>query len=107
MEEAKTQENAKLQHALQEMEQQFSETKAMLLEEREVSKKAAEVVPVIREIPVIDTAMMEKLTVENEKLKVRLKSKTKWKVDLLFLFYSPSENVVGGITHSFKIDSCI
>ncbi|XP_039123360.1 myosin-6-like [Dioscorea cayenensis subsp. rotundata] len=69
MEEAKTQENAKLQHALQEMEQQFSETKAMLLEEREVSKKAAEVVPVIREIPVIDTAMMEKLTVENEKLK--------------------------------------
>ena len=91
MEEAKTKENAKLQHALQEMEQQYSETKAMLLEEREASKKAAEVVPVIREIPVIDTAMMEKLTVENEKLKVRLKSKTKWQVeDLFFLFYSPS-----------------
>ncbi|KAJ0963649.1 hypothetical protein J5N97_028771 [Dioscorea zingiberensis] len=74
MEEAKTQENAKLQHALKEMELQYSETKVMLLEEREASKKVAEVVPVTHKIPVIDTVMVEKLTVENEKLKALVSS---------------------------------
>lgn len=42
----------------------------MLVKEREASKKAAEAVPVIREVPVVDTALMEKLTTENNKLKV-------------------------------------
>ena len=70
MEEAKTQENAKLQSALQEMQLQFKEAKEMLIKEREAAKKAAEVVPVIQEVPVVDNEMLEKLSEENEKLKV-------------------------------------
>ncbi|XP_020079685.1 myosin-6-like isoform X1 [Ananas comosus] len=69
MEEAKTQENAKLQTALQEMQQQFKETKELLVKEREAAKKAADILPVIKEVPVIDTEMMNKLKVENETLK--------------------------------------
>lgn len=72
MEETKTQENAKLQAALQEMQQQFKETKSLLVKEREAAKKATEVVPIIKEVPVIDTALMDKLKDENDKLKVRL-----------------------------------
>ncbi|KAF9624147.1 hypothetical protein IFM89_008085 [Coptis chinensis] len=69
MEEAKIQENAKLQSALQDMQIQCKETKALLATEREAAKSLVEQVPVIQEIPVIDTAMLDKLTVENEKLK--------------------------------------
>ncbi|XP_052211459.1 myosin-6-like isoform X2 [Diospyros lotus] len=69
VEEAKTQENAKLQSALQEMQLQFKETKEMLLKEREASKKAAEQIPIIQEVPVIDHTVMDKLAAENEKLK--------------------------------------
>ncbi|XP_058005825.1 myosin-6 isoform X2 [Hevea brasiliensis] len=69
MEEAKTQENAKLQSALQEMQLQFKETKVMLVKEREAAKKAKEIVPVIQEVPVVDHAMLDKLKTENEKLK--------------------------------------
>ncbi|XP_034685364.1 myosin-6-like isoform X1 [Vitis riparia] len=69
IEEAKTQENAKLQNALQEMQVQFQETKEMLIKERENAKKADEKVPIIQEVPTIDHEMMNKLTVENEKLK--------------------------------------
>ncbi|KAJ0054257.1 hypothetical protein Pint_01627 [Pistacia integerrima] len=74
MEEAKTQENAKLQSALQEMQLQFKETKAMLTKEIEVAKKEAEKVPVVQEIPVVDHTMLEKLTSENEKLKALVSS---------------------------------
>lgn len=70
MEEAKTQENVKLQSALQEMQLQFKETKEKLVKEIEVAKKEAEKVPVVQEVPVIDHTMVEKLTGENEKLKV-------------------------------------
>lgn len=70
MEDAKTQENEKLQSALQEMQLKFKETKLLLQKEREVAKREAERVPVIQEIPVVDHALMEKLTSENEKLKV-------------------------------------
>ncbi|RWW20377.1 hypothetical protein BHE74_00024219 [Ensete ventricosum] len=70
-EETKTQENAKLQAVLQEMQQQFKETKSLLVKEREAAKRAAEVVPIIKEVPVIDTALMDKLKDENDKLKVR------------------------------------
>ncbi|XP_010650198.2 myosin-6 isoform X1 [Vitis vinifera] len=69
IEEAKTQENAKLQNALQEMQVQFQETKEMLIKERENAKKADEKVPIIQEVPAIDHEMMNKLTAENEKLK--------------------------------------
>lgn len=85
LEEAKTQENAKLKSALQEMQQQFEETKTLLIKEREAAKKTTEAllimereaaekeavqVPVIREVPVIDHEMVNKLTAENEELKV-------------------------------------
>lgn len=53
------------------MQLQFKETKAMLEKEREAAKRTIEKVPVIQEIPVIDNEMLEKLTSENEKLKVR------------------------------------
>ncbi|XP_042491849.1 myosin-6-like [Macadamia integrifolia] len=70
MEEAKTQENVKLQSVLEEMQLQFKETKAQLLKEREAAKKAVEQVPVIKEVPVVDNTLLERLTKENEKLKV-------------------------------------
>ncbi|KAK8532473.1 hypothetical protein V6N13_131799 [Hibiscus sabdariffa] len=74
MEEAKTKENAKLQCALQDMQLQFKETKDLLAKEREASRRAAEVVPVIQEVPVVDHMMLEKLTTENEKLKTMVSS---------------------------------
>jgi myosin-5 len=70
MEEAKTQENEKLHSALQDMQLQFKETKAMLEKECEAAKRAVEKVPVIQEVPVVDHVMLEKLSSENEKLKV-------------------------------------
>ena len=72
MEEAKTQENTKLQNALQEIQLQFQETKALLTQEREAAKKAAEQAPIIPEVPVavVDTELINKLTEENEHLKV-------------------------------------
>ena len=72
MEEAKTQENAKLQSALQEMQLEFKESKELLMKERGAAKRAAEQIPVIQEVSVIDHAMVDKLAAENEKLKVRM-----------------------------------
>eukprot|EP00257_Ricinus_communis_P026051 XP_025013465.1 myosin-6 [Ricinus communis] len=80
LEEAKTQENSKLQSALQEMQLQFKETKEMLVKEREAAKTAKEIIPVIQEVPVVDNAMLEKLTTENEKLKAMVSSLEK-KID--------------------------
>ncbi|GMI85728.1 ARABIDOPSIS MYOSIN 2, MYOSIN X1 2, myosin 2, MYOSIN XI-6 [Hibiscus trionum] len=74
MEEAKTKENAKLQSALQDMQLQFKETKELLAKEHEAVRKAAEVVPVIQQVPVVDHMMLEKLTSENEKLKAMVSS---------------------------------
>lgn len=70
LEEAKMQENSKLQSALQELGLQFRDTKDMLMKEREAAKSAAEQVPIIQEIPVMDHEMTEKLNAENEQLKV-------------------------------------
>ncbi|KAF7828196.1 myosin-6-like isoform X2 [Senna tora] len=69
MEEAKTQENKRLQSSLHEIQLQFKEAKALLEKDREAAKRAAEIVPSIKEVPVIDHALLEKLTSENEKLK--------------------------------------
>ncbi|WCJ38180.1 myosin 2 [Euphorbia peplus] len=80
VEEAKTQENAKLQSAIQEMQLQFKATKEMLVKEQEAAKIAKEIVPVIQEVPVVDNAMLEKLTAENEKLKDMVSSLEK-KID--------------------------
>lgn len=88
LEETKSQENAKLQAALQEVQQQYKETKEMLVQEREAAKKAAEVAPVIKEVPVIDTELMNKLRDENDKLKVRPKHKNYLNV-LMFFYATP------------------
>jgi myosin-5 len=80
LEEAKSQENAKLQAALQEVQQQYKETKEILVQEREAAKKAAEIAPVIKEVPVVDTELMNKLRDENDKLKTLVSSLEK-KID--------------------------
>lgn len=72
MEEAKSQENAKLQIALRNMQEEVKQTRAMLIKEQEATKKVAEEARIIREVPVVDTAMMDKLSAENNKLKVKL-----------------------------------
>ncbi|KAI4329848.1 hypothetical protein MLD38_028188 [Melastoma candidum] len=69
LEETKTQENAKLQSALSDAQRHLRETQEMLIKEREASKKAAEVAPVVQEVAVVDNALIENLTTENEKLK--------------------------------------
>ncbi|KAG5586929.1 hypothetical protein H5410_047363 [Solanum commersonii] len=74
VEEAKTQENAKLQSALQEMQVQFTETKEMLVKERENAIRAAEQIPIVQEVPVIDHELMNKLSIENENLKTMVSS---------------------------------
>ncbi|XP_031503221.1 myosin-6-like isoform X2 [Nymphaea colorata] len=80
VEEAKAQETAKLQAALQDLQLQVKESKALLLKEREAAKKLSEQAPVIKEVPVVDSAVVEKLTSENEKLKAVVNSLEK-KVD--------------------------
>lgn len=70
MEDAKSLENAKLQSALHEMQQECKETKALLVKEKESARRAAEEAANLRVVPVIDTPLMDKLTAENEKLKV-------------------------------------
>ncbi|KAJ4849765.1 hypothetical protein Tsubulata_012029 [Turnera subulata] len=80
VEEAKTQENTKLQSALQEMQLQFKESKETFAKELELAKKAAEVVPVIQEVPMVDHEMLEKLSTENENLKALVTSLEK-KID--------------------------
>ncbi|CAL0310411.1 unnamed protein product [Lupinus luteus] len=80
IEEAKTQENKRLQSALLETQLQFKETAILLEKEREATKKAEEKEPIIKEIPVVDHALLEKLSSENEKLKNMVSSLEK-KID--------------------------
>ncbi|CAL0318531.1 unnamed protein product [Lupinus luteus] len=68
MREAKTQENEKLQSSLHEIELQFQEAKAMLIQEREAAKKAAEHIQQIA-VNAVDKELLNKLTAENEQLK--------------------------------------
>lgn len=72
LEESKTQENAKLQSALEETQLQFQEIKALLIKEHVAAREAVERVPIVQEVLVIDHEMVNKLTAENEHLKVRL-----------------------------------
>ncbi|KAF4387032.1 hypothetical protein G4B88_024604 [Cannabis sativa] len=92
LEHSKTQENEKLHSALQEMQNQFKETKAMLEKEREAAKREAVKVPVIQEVPVIDHAMLEKLNGENEKLKALVSSLEK-KIDETEKKYEESNKI--------------
>jgi myosin-5 len=70
LEEAKKQESAKAQSSLEELQLKCKETEALLIKEREAAKKIAETAPIIKEIPVVDQELMDKITNENEKLKV-------------------------------------
>ena len=69
IEEAKTQENKKLQLQLQELQQQFKDTKESLKKEQEIAKAASEKAALVPEIRV-DVTQVNELTAENEKLKV-------------------------------------
>ncbi|XP_027362425.1 myosin-10-like [Abrus precatorius] len=75
----KTKENEKLQQALQEMELQFQETKAALIQERDAAKQVAENAPTIPEtsINAVDNELINKLTSENEQLKELVNSSEK------------------------------
>lgn len=80
LEESKAQEIAKVQNSLQEMQNKFEETNALLIKEREnVKKVVEEAPPVIKETQVIveDTQKIETLTAEVESLKVRKFSHTR------------------------------
>ncbi|XP_078175119.1 myosin-6-like isoform X2 [Carex rostrata] len=68
-EEAKSQEIAKLKLAYQEMERHVKETKELLAKEKEVTKVASEKEVLVKEVPVVDTALVDKLTAENDNLK--------------------------------------
>ncbi|RCV10465.1 hypothetical protein SETIT_2G114600v2 [Setaria italica] len=68
MEEAKTQENRKLQQQLQELQLQSKETKDLLKREQENAKEALEKAALVPEVQV-DTTLVDKLTSENENLK--------------------------------------
>ena len=69
MEEAKTQENKKLQQQLQELQFQSKETKDLLRREQENAKEALDKAVSVPEIR-IDTTLADELTAENAKLKV-------------------------------------
>lgn len=83
LEESKKQENAKYEASLEEIQNKFKETEALLIKERETAKEVSEVLPIIKEVPVVDQELMEKLTNENETLKVTLS-----------MNYPPNKNIL-------------
>jgi myosin-5 len=71
MEEAKSQENKKLQQQLQELQFQSKETNDLLRREQENAKAALDKAVSVPEIHV-DTTLVDELTAENAKLKVNM-----------------------------------
>jgi myosin-5 len=71
MEEAKSQENKKLQQQLQELQFQSKETNDLLRREQENAKVALDKAVSVPEIHV-DTTLVDELTAENAKLKVNM-----------------------------------
>jgi myosin V len=71
-EEAKSQEITKLKVAYQKMERQVKETTELLAKEKVAVKIASEKEALVKEVPVVDTALVDKLTAENENLKVHI-----------------------------------
>ncbi|CAA0823245.1 Myosin-12 [Striga hermonthica] len=68
IEEAKGQEIAKLQNAIQNMQTQLQEAQAAIISEREAAKIAIEQAPpVIKKVPVVDNTKVEQLTNQNQK----------------------------------------
>uniref|UniRef100_A0A7N0U1A4 Uncharacterized protein n=1 Tax=Kalanchoe fedtschenkoi TaxID=63787 RepID=A0A7N0U1A4_KALFE len=79
LEEAKSQETAKLQNSLQEMQAKLDEANALIVKEREAAKRLIEEAPpVVKETQVIveDTKRIDSLTAEVESLKETLSSET-------------------------------
>ncbi|KAL6516153.1 hypothetical protein OROGR_019458 [Orobanche gracilis] len=74
--EAKSQEIVKLQQALDSMQSKLDESNSLLLKEREVAQKAIQEAAIVKEtpVPVEDTAKIEALTAEIQKLKDLLQS---------------------------------
>ncbi|KAK4410989.1 Myosin-12 [Sesamum angolense] len=72
---AKGQEIAKLQSALQDMQTQLHEAHAAIIHEREAAKIAIEQAPpVIKEVPVVDNTKVEQLTAQNQELQYKLRT---------------------------------
>ncbi|CAN1242726.1 XI-2 [Linum perenne] len=80
VEEAKSQEIAKLQASLKDLQLEYQETKAQLIKDYEAAKKEAEKVPEIQEVPVVDQELVDKFTSENESLKAMV-SELEKKID--------------------------
>ncbi len=95
MEEAKSQENKKLQQKLQELELQSNETKDLLKREQETAKAAWEKAALVPEVQV-DTTLVNELTAENEKLKVNIFTT----VDSLHIWTSKFVHFHGNPDHS-------
>ncbi|XP_061353959.1 myosin-12 [Gastrolobium bilobum] len=92
LEEAKGQEIAKLQNALQEMQAQLDEAHAAIIQEKEAAKIAIEQAPpVIKEVPVVDNTKLGLLTNKNEKLESEVEELTK-KIQKFEERYSEIEN---------------
>ncbi|CAN6281403.1 unnamed protein product [Urochloa humidicola] len=73
LEEAKGQEIGKLQSALQEMQEKVEEAHAAIAKEKEAAKLAIEQAPPkIVEVPVVDNAKVEQLTIKNKELEDEL-----------------------------------
>ncbi|KAK3149354.1 hypothetical protein QOZ80_3AG0216210 [Eleusine coracana subsp. coracana] len=73
VEEAKGQEIAKLQSALQQMQEKLEEARAAIVQEKEAAKLAIEQAPPkIVEVPVMDNAKVEQLTGQNKELEDEL-----------------------------------
>lgn len=76
LEEGKSQDSSKLQQSVEAMQIKLDEANAQLVHEREISQKAQkaveEAVAIVHEtpVPVEDTAKIEALTAEMEKMKV-------------------------------------
>lgn len=70
-EEAKSQEIAKFQTALEEMQAKLDEAHAAIIHEKEAAKTAIEQAPpIIKEVPVVDDTKVELLTNQNHELEV-------------------------------------
>ncbi|XP_056848469.1 myosin-9 [Raphanus sativus] len=96
LEEAKTQETAKLQSSLEEMRKKVEEANALLVKEREAAKKAAEEAPpVIQETQVLveDTKKIELMTEELESVKATLENEKQRADDAVKKFEEAQESL--------------
>ncbi|KAE9590489.1 putative myosin ATPase [Lupinus albus] len=92
LEEAKGQEIAKLQNALQEMQGQIDEANAKIILEKEAAKIAIQQAPpIIKEVPVVDNTKLELLTNKNQELEIEVEELVK-KIKEFQVRFSEIEN---------------